>query len=57
MRLLGDISVGIGLSLSLRPDSAPGISVNGAGLEVANGTYVRTGFKVGRAGIQELCSL
>lgn len=31
-----------------RPDSAPGISVHGAGLEVANGIYVRTGFKVGR---------
>ena len=29
-----------------RPDSAPGISVHGAGLEIANGIYVRTGFKV-----------
>ena len=37
-----------GLYLSLRPDSAPGISVHGAGLEVANGIYVRTGFKVGK---------
>lgn len=31
------------------PDSAPGISVHGAGLEVANGIYVRTGFKVGNS--------
>eukprot|EP00438_Fugacium_kawagutii_P021720 Skav208033 [mRNA] locus=scaffold2540:55374:57893:+ [translate_table: standard] len=31
------------------PDSAPGISVCGAGLDVANGIYVRTGFKVGNA--------
>ncbi len=29
-----------------RPDSAPGISVHGAGLEAANGIYVRTSFKV-----------
>jgi len=31
------------------PDSAPGISVHGAGLEAANGIYVRTSFKVGNS--------
>lgn len=29
----------------MRPDSAPGISVQGAGLDIANGIYVRTAFK------------
>ena len=40
----------LGLHLCLpRPDSAPGISVHGAGLEAANGIYVRTSFKVRHA--------
>ncbi|CAK8986229.1 unnamed protein product [Durusdinium trenchii] len=33
----------------VRPDSAPGISVQGAGLDIANGIYVRTAFKVGQS--------